>query len=49
MKDWCGGEVTQKHRLKMVEVDEEDGKLVFISCSRGFVILYSPQLQQYAL
>lgn len=49
MKDWCGGEVTKKQPLKMVEVDEEDGKLVFISCSGGFVILYNPQLQQYAL
>lgn len=37
-KGWCEGEVTQKQRLKMAEVHEEDGELVFISCSEGCVL-----------
>lgn len=38
MKEWCEGEVNKKQPLKMVEVSEEDGELVFISCSEGCVL-----------
>lgn len=42
-KGWCEGEVTQKQPLKMAEVPEEDGELVFISYSEGYVLSEDPQ------
>lgn len=40
----CVAEVAKKQSLK--QLNEEDGQLVFIICSEGFVLSYNPQLLQ---